>query len=130
MAGLSRSHCDVDCFIIAHFPEKNDIRALAQGCPQSSNVAFCIHVDLALADDAAFMAVKEFQRVLQCYNVFLLISVDLVYHTCEGSGFAASRRACDKNHSLAAVAQMNNIVRDSKFMSIRQMKGNDSYNCG
>ena len=51
MAGFGSSHGDINYLIIVHFPEKYDIRTLAQSCAQSQYIVIGIYTDLTLADD-------------------------------------------------------------------------------
>ena len=57
MSCLSGGHSNLHSLVITHFSKENDIRALAQGSPQSRYITFCIYVDLALADNTLVMSV-------------------------------------------------------------------------
>ena len=60
MAGLCRSHGDIHRFIITHFAQQNNVRALAEGRTQRIDIAECIDTDLTLADDTFVMPVQVF----------------------------------------------------------------------
>ncbi len=90
VSGFGSGHRYLYGFIISHFSKQNHIRALAQGSPQSRNIAVGIGADLPLADNALFMLVQIFQRVFQRDNMFLEISVDIVNHTGQRRGLSAS----------------------------------------
>ncbi len=59
MAGLRGGHGNVDRLIVPHFSRPDNIRALAQRCTKGCDIAFRVHVDFALADDGAAMAVHS-----------------------------------------------------------------------
>ena len=71
MACLSCSHNGLDGFMVAHFPQKDHVRTLAKRCTKGREVIVRIGRNLALADNALFVAVQEFKRILQCDDVVL-----------------------------------------------------------
>ena len=109
MPRLSGSHSNIDGFIVPHFAEENDIRALTQSGAQGGDIVLGIYIYLTLADNTLIMAVKILHGIFQCDDVTPLIFVYLVYHTGQSCGFSASCRPCDKNHTLSAVTQMHDI---------------------
>ena len=60
MTGLGSCHGSLNGFVITHFAKKNDIRALAKGSSQGSNIIFRISAYLTLAYDTFFMGVQVF----------------------------------------------------------------------
>ena len=85
--------------------------------------------NFTLAYNALVMAMQEFQRIFQRNNMFLLGFVNFINNTGKGSRFSASGRAGYKNHTFSAVAQMNDMFRNTKLFRVRQMEGNDSDHC-
>ena len=51
MSCLSGGHSNLHSLVITHFPEEYNIRAVAQGSTKSRYIAFCIYVNLTLADN-------------------------------------------------------------------------------
>lgn len=81
MTGLCRSHGDIHRFIITHFAQQNNVRALAEGRTQRIDIAECINTDLTLADDTFVMPVQVFDGILQRDDMLFHRVVDLVDQT-------------------------------------------------
>ena len=60
------------------FRQKDHIRTLAQGSTQCRDIILGINIDLTLAYDTPVVPVKEFQRILQCDDVLVIVFIDMV----------------------------------------------------
>ena len=72
---MSRLSGDEGCFNrfqIPHFSNENDVRILPQDVAEGSAKTFCIGINLPLIDDAFFMTMEEFDRVLNGHNMTAL----------------------------------------------------------
>ena len=130
VSGLCGGHCGLDRLMVAHLTEQDDIRALAQRSAQCRQIIVCISRDLTLADDAFFMAVQEFEWILQCDDVIFPRGVDAVDQAGESRRFAASGRAGDKEHALCEVGQLQDRIRDAEQCRIRKFKCDDPDHSG
>ena len=50
---------------IAHFPHDDDVRVLAQGCPETRSETVDIHADFPLADQAFLFLIQIFWLIWQ-----------------------------------------------------------------
>ena len=130
MTGLGSSHGYLHRLVITHFTKKDHIRALAQGSTQCRDIILGINIDLTLAYDTPVVSVKEFQRILQCDDVLVIVFVDMVDDARKGSGFPASGRSCDQYHSFGKICKTDDLFRDTERSRIRQSKGNDTDHDG
>ena len=85
VSGLCCGHCYINGLVVAHFPEKDDIRTLAEGGAKCGYVILCIDINFTLAYNSLVMAMQEFQRFFQRNNMFLLGFVNFINNTGKGS---------------------------------------------
>ena len=130
VSGFGRCHGDGNGLEITHFPQKDDVRALAQRGPQGYHIAVCVGADFALAYDASFVPVKEFQRVLHRDDMLFLSLVDGIDDAGQRRGFAASCRAGDQHKAPGQPAKPNDLIRDSKRPGIRKLKRDNTDHRG
>ena len=123
MTGFGGCHSHVDGLVITHFPEKDDVGALAERRTESCHVVFRVHVDLPLAHDGAFMAVQKFQRILQRDDMRIPCLIDVIDHAGQGCGFSAACRACNQNHAASGCGGIDDIRRNSQGCVVRQLEG-------
>ena len=126
MTGLCRSHGDIHRFIITHFAQQNNVRALAEGCTQRIDIAECIDTDLTLADDTFVMPVQVFDGILQRDDMLFHRVVDLVDQTRKRGGFAASGRTGDQNHALGETGEFHDRSRNTDVFRVRELKSDDT----
>ena len=123
MAGFCGSHGGLYGFIITHLTQKDYIGALAEGGTKRSQVTLGVGADLSLADNAAVMAVKIFQRIFQGNNVAFPGVVNPVNEAGHSGRFTASGRTGDKDHAACIIRNTHHIFRNGKLCRIRQPEG-------
>ena len=128
MTGLGGCHGNADGFIVTHFAQQDNIRALAQGGLQSGDIIVRINLDLSLTDNALVVTVQVFQRVFQGNNMRIPCVVDAVNQAGKGGGLAAAGGAGDKDHALGVIGKLHNSFRNAKFLWIRQLECDDTDN--
>ena len=84
VARFGGGHGDLDRFVVAHFADEDHIGRLAQGGAERGDVVFGVVGDLALADDALFVAVQIFDRVFERDDVAAAVGVDAVDDAADG----------------------------------------------
>ena len=130
MSGLGSRHGNLYRLEITHFAKENDIRALAQRRTQRRYIADGIDRNLALADDTLIVAVKKFQWIFQCDNVFMACLVDVVDHAGKCCRFTASGRTGDEYQTFGKVGKINDLLRNSLLLCIRQRERDHSDDGG
>ena len=124
MSGFCRCHDSIDRFIVSHLSQKNDIRALTQCRTKCGNIALRICHYLSLADNTFIMTMYEFQRILQCDDMFCSGMINMINHTGKGCGLATARRSGYQHQSIIKICQMDDLIRNPQLLWIRQLKCN------
>ena len=78
VAGLGREQGCGDGFEVAHFANENHVGILAQSGAQRGGEVCGVHLDFALIDEAALIAMQELDGVLDGDDVLVIMTVDLV----------------------------------------------------
>ena len=69
VTGFSRHQGGFDRFMIAHLADQNHVRILAQGRFQCRLKTLGVRTNFALVDDALFVTMKKFDRILNRHNM-------------------------------------------------------------
>ena len=128
VAGLSDAQRRFHGLEVAHFPDQNHVRILAQGDAQRISEGMRVAVHLALIDDAALVRVQELDRILDCKDVFVALPVDLVDHRRQGGGLAASGRSGDEDEAARLVAQFLHHRRKAEGVKALNLEWNHAKN--
>ena len=129
MTGFGSCHGSLNGLVITHFAKKNDIRALAKGSTQGSNIIFCISAYLTLAYDTTIVSMQVFQRIFQRNDMPFARMVDSIYKAGHGCGFSASGRSGYKNHAFCQISNTHDILGNRKLGGIRQLESDNTYDC-
>ena len=101
VSGLGRCDPELDGFPVAHLPDQDHVRILAQRGPKRGGEALRIGTDLALIDQRLFVLVHELDRVLDGQDVIRPRFVDQVHHRRERRALPRPRGTRDENQTLA-----------------------------
>ena len=130
MTGLRCGHGDGSGLCVPHFAKQNHVRALTESGPQRCHVALGVQPDFPLADNASFMGMQIFQRILQGDDMLFFLGVDRIHHTGLRRGFSASCRACDQNQTAGDRSQADDGVRDGEILRLRKVERDDPDHSG
>src|SRR5690606_15940741 len=93
MAGFRGKQCRFYGFEVAHFADENHVRILTERTAKRFGERTRINIDLALRYERFFIFVKEFDRVLDRYDMAISIGIYLVHDRGKRRRFARTGRA-------------------------------------
>src|ERR1700693_3021848 len=104
MARLCRFHPDFDRFLIAHLPNKDHFRGLAQSRSQGQSEARRVAVEFALMNRGLLVQVQELDWVFDGEDVVRLLLIDFVQDSGKRRRFSGPGRA---SHEYDAITQFH-----------------------
>src|SRR5882724_2954285 len=116
VTGLRSGERGRDRLEVAHLAHEDHVGVLAESGTQSLAEARCIGPDLALVDDAAFVAVQKLDRVLDREDVLRAVPVDLVDDGGERRRLTGAGRAGDEDEATWLLGQLVQGRRDAELL--------------
>ena len=104
VAGLGRGERGGDGFVLAHFPDHDDIGVLAEDMDEGAVEGVGVGQDFLLDDDGAFVPVHVFDGVLDGDDLAPALAVDQVDHVVERGGFAGAGGPGDQDQAVGSRA--------------------------
>ena len=117
MPGFGGRQRQTDRLQIAHFADQDDIRILTQCRAQCFIEAERIAMHLPLVDQALLGLVHEFDRILDCEDVPVVVFVDVVDDRRQRGRLAGAGRSGDQHH---ATRELGDVLEDRRTFEIFQ----------
>ena len=129
VTGFGRLHGDLGGLAVAHLADENDIGRLPErGAQGFSKIGFVLS-HFSLRDQAGQgVWIDEFDRVLECDEVFAFAFGPVFQHGGDGGAFAAAGRTADQKQSIFRFHQrFERAGGDSDFRRIRNRIGQEAH---
>ena len=126
VAGFGGQQRGGNGFEVAHFADQNHVGVLTQSSAQRRRKIRGVHFDFALVDEAALVAVQEFDGVFDGDEVIGAVGVDAVDHRGERGGLTGTGGSRYENQAALLFANLANDVRQIQFFDGADLGGDDA----
>src|SRR5579872_2597591 len=89
-----------------------------------------VRMDFALIDQALFVVVQKFDRVLDGDHVLVTLAIDLVEHGGEGGGFTGTGGTGDEDEAARFVAKGSDDIGQAELIESLYLPGNRAEHSG
>lgn len=125
-SGLGGGEGEGDGFEVAHFSDEDDFGVLAQRGSEAVGKGGGVGGDFPLGDDAFFVAVDEFDGLLDGDDVLVVVAIDVVDEGGKGGRFSGASGAGDEDEAGAHVAEFFNNLGDVEVLDGGDFGGDEA----